>query len=196
MNKCAVIADKSKSLMLLSSHCWLYHCWSYAKSLLINQSHWRLYQIIVDCIIADHIISLLINQSHWCYIKSLLIKSHYKAIGHTHTKPSNCKLQSHQAITTYKVIKLQITKPSSCHLSIIHYTKPSSCKLSHQIIIYTIIKSSSCKLSSHQAIIYTLSSHQTITTLSIHITSILSVIAEYFFALSRSRKLFNTKLYS
>ena len=47
-SKCAIIVDKSMSLMLLSIHCWLYYCRSYTKSLLINQSHWCFYQVFVD----------------------------------------------------------------------------------------------------------------------------------------------------
>ena len=182
---------------------------------------------------------MLVNQSHWCYIKSLLtvsllaihnladkskslmlyqiivdwesfadkskplmfISSHcwlrvitdrwsytYKAIKLQIIKSSNCKLSSHQA-ANYKIIKL----------SFIHYTKSSSCKLqSHQAIIYTLFSHQVANYKVNKLSLIQLSSHQAVTIYNIYTISrvFLSVIAEYFFALFRSRKLFNTKLYN
>ena len=115
-----------------------------------------LYQIIVDCIIADHTQSLLINQNHWCYIKSLLTESHL-LIKKVIDASIKCKSRS---LITYKVIKFQITKSSSCHyLQYLYKVIKLQITESSSYHLY-IIQSSNCKLQSHQTIIYILFSHQ------------------------------------
>ena len=178
MDKCAVIADKSKPLMLLSSHCWLYHCWPYTILLVLKSL--MLYQAIVDWESLLILKPLMLISSH-CWLRVIVDhKSYtYKAIKlqiksssyHLYIiQSSSCKL-SHQAIT-YTLFSHQVANYKAIKLSFIHYsaiklqiTEPSSYHL-------YIIESLSCKLQSHQAI----------TTYNIYTISwvFLSVIAEYF----------------